>query len=529
MADNKIIVPEKKIITNATLADRAVAFISALKHTKGEWHGKNFELLPWQEKVVRDVFGTVKENGYRQYNTAYIEIPKKQGKSELAAAVALYLLAGDGEWGAEVYGCAADRQQASIVFDVACQMVEQCPALKKRIKPVLSQKRLVYTPLNSFYQVLSAESYTKHGLNVHGVVFDELHAQPNRLLYDVMTHGSGDARKQPLFFLITTAGTDRNSICWEVHQKAEDILAGRKNDPTFYPVIYGIEDDADWSDERNWYKANPSLDVTVDVEKLRAAYQSAKDNPAEENLFRQLRLNQWVKQSVRWMPMDAWDKCDTLVNPETLIGRECYGGLDLSSSTDITAFVLVFPPREENEPYYILPYFWVPEDTIDLRVRRDHVPYDVWERQGKLQTTEGNVVHYGYIEKFIERLGEKYNIREIAFDRWGAVQMVQNLEGMGFTVVPFGQGFKDMSPPTKELMKLVLEERIAHSGHPVLRWMMDNIYVRTDPAGNIKPDKEKSTEKIDGAVATVMALDRAIRCGNDMSESVYDERGILFI
>lgn len=297
---------------------------------------------------MRDVFGTVKENGYRQYNTAYIEIPKKQGKSELAAAVALYLLAGDGEWGAEVYGCAADRQQASIVFDVACQMVEQCPALKKRIKPVLSQKRLVYTPLNSFYQVLSAESYTKHGLNVHGVVFDELHAQPNRLLYDVMTHGSGDARKQPLFFLITTAGTDRNSICWEVHQKAEDILAGRKNDPTFYPVIYGIDDDADWSDERNWYKANPSLDVTVDVEKLRAAYQSAKDNPAEENLFRQLRLNQWVKQSVRWMPMDAWDKCDTLVNPETLIGRECYGGLDLSSSTDITAFVLVFPARAKR-------------------------------------------------------------------------------------------------------------------------------------------------------------------------------------
>lgn len=528
MADNKIIVPEKKIITNATLADRAVAFISALKHTKGEWHGKNFELLPWQEKVVRDVFGTVKENGYRQYNTAYIEIPKKQGKSELAAAVALYLLAGDGEWGAEVYGCAADRQQASIVFDVACQMVEQCPALKKRIKPVLSQKRLVYTPLNSFYQVLSAESYTKHGLNVHGVVFDELHAQPNRLLYDVMTHGSGDARKQPLFFLITTAGTDRNSICWEVHQKAEDILAGRKNDPTFYPVIYGIDDDADWSDERNWYKANPSLDVTVDVEKLRAAYQSAKDNPAEENLFRQLRLNQWVKQSVRWMPMDAWDKCDTLVNPETLIGRECYGGLDLSSSTDITAFVLVFPPREENEPYYVLPYFWVPEDTIDLRVRRDHVPYDVWKAQGSAMATEGNVIHYGFIEQFIADLGTKYNIKEIAYDRWGAVQMSQDLADAGFTIVPFGQGFKDMSPPTKELMKLVLEGRITHGGNAPLRWMMDNIYVRTDPAGNIKPDKEKSTERIDGAVATIMALDRAIRHqGSD--ESVYDSRGLLFI
>lgn len=432
MAESKIIFPEKKLITNPALADRAVAFINALKHTKGEWHGQPFNLLPWQETVIRDVFGTVKENGYRQYNTAYIEIPKKQGKSELAAAVALYLLAGDGEWGAEVYGCAADRQQASIVFDVACQMVEQCPALKKRIKPVLSQKRLVYTPLNSFYQVLSAESYTKHGLNVHGVVFDELHAQPNRLLYDVMTHGSGDARKQPLFFLITTAGTDRNSICWEVHQKAKDIMEGRKVDPTFYPVIYGINDDDDWSDEQVWYKANPSLDVTVDVEKLRAAFNSAKENPAEENLFRQLRLNQWVKQSVRWMPMDAWDKCNSPVNPDALMGRECYAGLDLSSSTDITAFVLVFPPHSDDEKYFILPFFWVPEDTLALRVRRDHVPYDVWKKQGTIMTTEGNVIHYGYIEEFIETLGTKYNIREIAYDRWGAVQMSQNLEGMSF-------------------------------------------------------------------------------------------------
>ena len=527
--EKEILVPERKLITNPSLADRAVAFINSLKHTKGEWHGQSFHLLPWQEQIVRDVFGTVKENGYRQYNTVYIEVPKKQGKSELAAAVALYLLAGDGEWGAEVYGCAADRQQASIVFDVACQMVEQCPALKKRIKPVISQKRLVYTPLNSYYQVLSAESYTKHGLNVHGVIFDELHAQPNRQLYDVMTHGSGDARKQPLFFLITTAGTDRNSICWEIHQKAEDVLAGRKHDPSFYPVIFGLPDGADWSDEKNWYKANPSLGITVDVDKLRVAYNSAKDNPAEENLFRQLRLNQWVKQSVRWMPMDKWDECDFPVDEDELCGRVCYGGLDLSSSTDITAFVLVFPPRDEADKYVVLPYFWIPEENMELRVRRDHVPYDVWQKQGFLQTTEGNVIHYGFIEKFIEQLGERFNIREIAFDRWGAVQMVQNLEEMGFSVVPFGQGFKDMSPPTKELMKLVLEKRIAHGGNPVLRWMVDNIYIRTDPAGNIKADKEKSTERIDGAVATIMGLDRAIRCGNDTSESVYDSRGILFI
>ena len=511
-------------------ADAAVTFINCLKHTKGEWYGMPFELIDWQEQIVRDIFGILKPNGYRQFNTAYIEIPKKQGKSELAAAIALYLTCGDFEHGGEVYGCASDRQQASIVFDVAVDMVEQCPALKSRIKPMLSQKRLVYKPLGSFYQVLSAEAYTKHGLNVHGVVFDELHAQPNRDLYDVMLHGSGDARKQPLFFLITTAGTDRNSICWEVHQKAEDILQGRKIDPTFYPVIYSAADTDDWTSEKVWRKVNPSLGITVDIEKLRVACENAKQNPAEENLFRQLRLNQWVKQSVRWMPMDKWDKCAFPVDAEKLRGRTCYGGLDLSSTTDITAFVLVFPPLDESDKYQILPFFWIPEENIDQRVRRDHVPYDVWERQGFLYTTEGNVVHYGFIETFIEELGMKYNIKEIAFDRWGAIQMTQNLEALGFTVVPFGQGFKDMSPPTKELMKLTLEERIAHGGNPVLRWMMDNIYVKTDPAGNIKPDKEKSTERIDGAVALIMALDRALRHdGDERNGSIYDERGLLII
>lgn len=510
-------------------ADFAVAFIENLCHTKGTWAGKPFLLLDWQEQIIRDLFGILKPNGYRQFNTAYVEIPKKNGKSELAAAIALLLCCGDGEERAEVYGCAADRQQASIVFEVAADMVRMCPALSKRVKILASQKRIIYAPTNSFYQVLSAEAYSKHGFNIHGVVFDELHTQPNRKLFDVMTKGSGDARMQPLYFLITTAGTDTHSICYETHQKAMDILEGRKIDPTFYPVIYGASDTEDWTDPKVWKKANPSLGETIGIDKVVAACESARQNPGEENSFRQLRLNQWVKQAVRWMPMEKWDACAFPVNKDDLEGRVCYGGLDLSSTTDITAFVLVFPPSDEDDRYILLPYFWVPEDTLDLRVRRDHVPYDLWERQGYLMTTEGNVVHYGFIEKYIERLGERFNIREIAFDRWGAVQMVQNLEGMGFTVVPFGQGFKDMSPPTKELMKLVLEKRIAHGGHPVLRWMMDNIYIRTDPAGNIKADKEKSTEKIDGAVATIMGLDRAIRCGNDTQESVYNDRGILFL
>ena len=514
-------------VYNEQLADFAVNFIECLCHTKGTWAGKPFLLLDWQEQIIRDLFGIVKPNGYRQFNTAYIEIPKKNGKSELAAAVALLLCCGDGEQRAEIYGCAADRGQATIVFDVAADMVRMCPALNKRCKILASQKRIIYIPTNSFYQVLSAEAYSKHGFNIHGVVFDELHTQPNRKLFDVMTKGSGDARMQPLYFLITTAGTDTNSICYETHQKAVDILEGRKIDPTFYPVIYGAGQEEDWTDPKVWKKANPSLGETIGMDKVKAACDSARQNPGEENSFRQLRLNQWVKQAVRWMPMEKWDACAFPVNPEDLEGRVCYGGLDLSSTSDLTAFVLVFPPEEDEEPYYILPFFWLPEETLPVRVNRDHVPYDVWERQGYIQTTEGNVVHYGYIEKYIERLGEKYNIREIAFDRWGAVQMVQNLEGMGFTVVPMGQGFASMSPPTKELMKLTLEKKLAHGGHPVLRWNMDNIFIRTDPAGNIKADKAKSTEKIDGAVATIMALDRAIRCGNDTSESVYDSRGLL--
>ncbi|HEM5564970.1 TPA: terminase large subunit [Streptococcus suis] len=507
-------------------ADRAVTFINNLSHTKGKWAGKRFDLLPWQEQIVRDLFGIVKEDGNRQFLTAYIEIPKKNGKSELAAAIALYLLYADNEASAEVYGAACDRNQASIVFDVAKQMVQMSRPLEKRSKIMGATKRIVNYSNAGFYQVLSAETGTKHGLNVSGLVFDEIHAQPNRHLYDVLTKGSGDAREQPLFFIITTAGTDRNSICYELHTKALDILNGRKKDTSFYPVVYGLSDEDDWNDEANWRRANPSLGHTIGIDRVREAYQQALDNPAEENVFKQLRLNMWTSSSVAWIPEHVYAKGNDPIQYESLKGRSCYAGLDLSSTSDITAFVLVFPPRFEEENYIVLPYFWLPEDTLELRCRRDHVLYDVWERQGYIKTTEGNVVHYGFIEKFIEDLSEIYHIKEIAYDRWNATQMVQNLEGMGLTMVPFGQGYKDMSPPSKELYKLMMEGKIQHGGHPVLKWMGQNVVMRQDPAGNIKPDKEKSVEKIDGIVALIMGLDRCIRHQIDEG-SVYDERGIL--
>ena len=510
-------------------ADHAVNFIECLTHTKGQWAGKPFELIDWQEQIIRDLFGILKPNGYRQFNTAYIEIPKKNGKSELAAAVALLLCCADGEERAEVYGCAGNRQQATIVFDVAADMIRNCPPLQARTKILASTKRILFLPTNSFYQVLSAEAYSKHGFNISGVVFDELHVQPNRKLFDVMTKSSGDARTQPLYFLITTAGNDVNSICYEVHQKAQDLIEGRKVDPTFYPVIYGAKEDEDWTSPAVWKKANPSLGVTIAKEKVQAACNSAKLTPAEENSFRQLRLNQWVRQEIRWMPMAKYDDCNFPVNIRELEGRVCFGGLDLSTTTDVTAFVLVFPPEYEDDKYQVLPYFWLPEETLDLRVRRDHVPYDIWARQGFLETTEGSVIHYSYIEKFIERLGEKFQIKEIAFDRWGATQISQDLEEMGFTMAQFGQGFSSMSPPTKELMNLIFERRVAHGGNPVLRWMMDNVFVETDAAGNIKPSKKKSTEKIDGVVALIMALDRAVRVGNISTESVYDSRGLIVL
>ena len=509
-------------------ADRAVTFIENLCHTKGKWAGTPFWLLPWQEQLIRDIFGIVKPDGNRQFRTAFVEICKKVGKSELAAAIALYLLYADNEPSAEVYGAAADRQQASIVFDVAKQMVEMSPALMKRSKLMGATKRIVNYGNAGYYQVLSAEVGGKHGFSVSGLVFDEIHTQPNRQLYDVLTKGSSDARQNPLHFIITTAGNDRHSIAYELHTKAVDILEGRRVDPTFYPVVYGLKDDEDWEDEANWYKVNPSLGYTVDVERLRDAYREAKQNPADEITFKWLRCNMWVSSTVAWIPDAIYMRGNEPINMASLEGRDCYAGLDLSSTGDITALVLIFPPRDEDEKFVLLPYFWIPEETIPKRVKANSVPYDIWEKQGYIMSTEGNVIHYDFIEKFIMDLSEKYHILEIAVDRWNATHVIQNLEDNGLTMVPFGQGFASMSAPTKEFYRLLMEGKIIHGGHPVMRWMAGNVVVDTDPAGNIKVTKAKSKEKIDGIVAAIMALDRAVRHESE-GRSVYDTRGIILI
>ena len=508
-------------------ADRAVTFIENLCHTKGKWAGTRFWLLPWQEQLIRDIFGIVKPDGNRQFRTAFVEICKKVGKSELAAAVALYLLYADNEPSAEVYGAAADRQQASIVFDVARQMVEMSPALMKRSKLMSATKRIVNYGNAGFYQVLSAEVGSKHGFSISGLVFDEIHTQPNRQLYDVLTKYSSDARQNPLHFIITTAGNDRHSIAFELHTKAIDIIEGRRMDPTFYPVVYGLKDDEDWEDEANWYKVNPSLGYTVDIERLRDAYREAKQNPADEITFKWLRMNMWVSSTTSWIPDAIFMKGNESIDMRMLEGRDCYAGLDLSSTGDITALVLMFPPRDADEKYILVPYFWVPEETIPQRVKANSVPYDVWEKQGYLLATEGNVIHYDFIEKFICNLAEKYHILEIAVDRWNATHMIQNLEDQGFTMVPFGQGFASMSTPTKEFYRLLMEGQIIHAGHPVLRWMAGNVVVETDAAENIKVTKAKSKEKIDGIVASIMALDRCLRNEGEQQGSVYDQRGLL--
>lgn len=506
-------------------ADAAVRFFEKLlRHSKGEWAGQPLALQPWQQTIVRDVFGWKRPDGTRKYRRVYIELARKNGKSTFAAGLGLYLLYADGEDGAEVYSAAADRDQAAIVFDQAKAMVTGSPVLAQYAE--VYRRSIVVPETLSSYKVLSSDAPTKHGLNAHGIIFDELHAQPNRELWDVLTTSMG-SRRQPLLIAITTAGYDRQSICWEQHEYAKRVLDGVVEDPEFYAFIAAADEDDDWTDPKVWEKANPNLGVSVKREYLEAEAARAQQVPAYQNTFRRLHLSQWTQQDERWLDLAAWDACagtlDTFELRESLAGRPCYGGLDLASTTDLAALVLVWPM--EDERFAWVPFFWIPRENMIERSRRDRVPYDAWARGGFLTATPGNVIDHGVIIRDILALNEVYPIQEIAFDRWGSVQVSTTLDGEGLTMVQFGQGYQSMAHPTKEVLRLVLDEKIVHGGHPVLRWNADNLQVSQDPAGNLKPDKKRSREKIDGMVAGLMGQDRALR--HEGGTSVYESRGVL--
>ncbi len=492
--------------------ERAVQFINQLKHTKGGWAGKSFELRPWQENdIIRPLFGTIRPDGLRQYRTCYVEMPRKNGKTELAAGVALYLFLADGEPGAEVYSAAIDRDQASLVFNAAASMVRASAPLNRSVNIIDSRRTMARVDSNSFYRAIPADSAGRHGYNAHGVVYDELHAAPNRELWDVLTTSTG-ARRQPVIFVITTAGHDRNSICWELHDYAIKVRDGIIEDPTFLPVIYAAEQDDDWTDEAVWYKANPALGDFRHIDEMAAFANKAKEAPGNQNAFRQLYLDQWTEQEQRWLDLGVYDENGGEVDRQSLVGKDCYAGLDLASTQDICALELFFPDEDGGGDW--LHFYFVPEEGSQLRSRRDRVPYPLWAEQGFLVETAGEIVDYNFIRKTLNDLvDEGFMIREIGYDRFGATQLVTDLQSDGFTCFPISQSFASLGPPTREFEKRLLERKFRGLGetNPVTRWAASNEAVDTDIYGNIKPSKKHSHERIDPIAAMVMATDRASR------------------
>lgn len=518
--------PDRGFRFDPVAAKKAIAFFSFLKHYKGEWAGRPITLAPWQQFIIWTLYGWVEdETGLRRFRTAYIEVARKNGKTTMAAGLGLFALALDGEPGAEVYSCATKRDQARICHGDATQMVKSSPQLRKQIGVYKSNIHVTKTA--SKFEPLSADYNTMDGLNVHMAIADELHAWPNRSLWDVLETATG-ARRQPLMVAITTAGFDRHSFCWTQHEYVEKILDQAIDDDTFFGIIFTLDEGDDWEDESVWIKANPNLGTSKKIEDMRRKAEKAKHMPSALNAFLRLELNIWTEAETRWIGTAAWVECGAAVNPAGLRGRTAYAGLDLSSNIDISACVLIFPPETEDGSYKVVPRFWIPEDSVHERVSKDRVPYDVWIRDGLVEATPGNVIDYDYILHQIGQDYADYDLRKIMFDRWGSTKIVNELMEIGGEdwVVQFGQGFVSMNAPMKELERLILARRLAHGGNPVLTWMAHNLVARQDPAGNIKPDKEKSREKIDGMVALIMALDGALRIGAPQ-ETVYNTRGLL--
>jgi len=500
-------------------------FTEVLKHPQSSVHseaGDPFVLEDWQVAMLIYIpFGWKRiADGTRKYRRIFCAIPKKNGKSTIASGLDIFLLTADNEISSLVYALAGSREQAGIVFNASKAMVEASPELIKICEPF--KKTIIRQDTNSAFHVLASKVGTAHGWNAHAVTIDELHVQQNRELFDALWQ-AGKARRQPMFIMLTTAGYDRQSICYEMWEYTQRILEGVVQDDSYWGVIYTIDEGDDWTNPKTWQKANPNLGVTIPINTFEEEVQMAIAIPGYQNTFKRLALNVWTEQESRLITNEMW--LANLKPLPALEGQVCFGGLDLAATNDIAAFVLDF--AYDDEAHFWLPFFWIPEENIVERARSHGVNYEAWERDGFLRTTPGNVIDLRLIKKQIGELGEIYNIKQIAFDRWGAREVVADLQDMGFEMIDFGQGFKSMPAPTKEFLRLVASKKLHHAGNPVLSWMAGNLVAEQNAAGSIKPSKSKSKYKIDGIVAGIMGLDLALR--HPETKSVYEDRGLRFI
>lgn len=505
-------------------AGKAVAFFPQfLRFTKGEWAGRPFVLEDWQaDEIIRPLFGWKRPDGTRRYRRAIVWVPRKNGKTELAAGVSLLALMGDNEAGAEVYSFATNEDQAKLVFDIAAAMVGMSDPLAKRLE---TYKGAIFCPANmGSIKALTSKARGKHGLNPSALIGDEVHEWVDSLLYTFLHQGTA-ARRQPIEFLISTAGT-RDGYGFELWQECQRILSGDYEDDETLVVVYAADPEDDWTDPATWAKANPNLGISPKVEYMQAECAKAQESPRRENDFKRYHLNIWTEQAVRWLPIERWDAgsvgSDWRTMATGLIGRRCFAGLDLSSTKDLTAYALVFPPDNEADRWKVLVRAFVPEGTIEPRARTDRVPYDRWVRDGALTATPGNVVDYEYVKAAILKDAEDFEIEKLEIDRFLATQISIQLRDEGVNAELMGQGYLSLSAPSKELERLVLDARWDTGGHPVARWCAGNVAIATDPAGNIKPDKAKSTERIDIIAASVNALGGALQGKENMGRSFWE-------
>lgn len=495
------------------------------RHIKGEWAGKPVVLAKWEIEILRTLFGWKRRSDdTRRFNTLYLEVPRKNGKSLLGAIIALFMLLCDKEPGAEVYSAAADRKQAALVFDTAKAMIKKDPELSKRCKPY--KQTIVVESTNSKYEVLSAEAFTKDGLNASAIIFDELHAQPNRDLYDVLRTSVG-SRRQPLEVYITTAGTDINSICFEVHDYAIKIKEGSIKDDSFLGVIYAAEPDCDWTDEKVWRIANPGLGESVKIEYMRRKCREAQNKPSYTNTFKRLHLNIWVGAGAAWLPWGLWAKCAGKYEEESLFGKKCWLALDLSRRIDLSALTAVFYD-EETKGLKSIHRFWMPEDMAEEAQGRDRVPYKKWNEEGFLNFTNGGVIDLEDIFEEILWFYKNFDVQELAYDSWGSDEIVKLLRKHDIEPVEFRQGFKSMSPAMKDLEILIRQKRYTHPDNPLMNWMISSVVTKMDEAENIKPDKKKSRTRIDGPVSLIMASGRCLGSSDHLS-SIYDDKDLQVV